>query len=288
MFLHKYIKVFTVKRLFFITTTGIMQREQPCNDQVLVDRVASELESIRYFDSNSNTCCSSSTSSCSSRSSHGSSNSGSSSSLGRSVKSGGHHNDIGVKFPNACLQLLQSIPGNQNCVDCGKCNPDWASITYGVLMCLQCSGIHRSYGVQISYVRSIQYDTWNHQQIVSLLEGGNTQLRTFFHRHQLLNNSSTETTSCRNQQQQYLYNQRYQTKAALFYKVNLKQHVSNVIQNGAYRGRDYNRKQASSRISRSSSSTHIHNHKDVAYRSKSPTTVLVVAHGIKTSATVHS
>lgn len=248
-----------------------MQRHQPRNDQVLVDQVALELESIRLIDhnGNNNTCCSSSASSCSS--SHSNSSGSSNTSVMKS------YNDVGVKFPNACLQLLQSIPGNQHCVDCGKSNPDWASITYGVLMCLQCSGIHRSYGVQVSYVRSIQYDTWNQQQIVALLEGGNTQLRTFFHRHQLLNNnninnSSTQTASNNNislQQQHDLYNQRYHTKAALFYKVNLKQHVSNVIENGTYRGREHNRQHA---IKCNSSQIP----KGVDYRSKSPTTVVVV------------
>lgn len=264
-----------------------MQRQQPCNDQVLVDRVASELESIRHFDvRNSSPCCISSISTCRSRSCQSSNISSSSSILARSLKSGSYHNDIGVKFPSACLQLLQSIPGNQNCVDCGKCNPDWASITYGVLMCLQCSGTHRSYGVQTSYVRSIQYDTWNHQQIVSLLEGGNTQLRSFFHRHQLLNNDTTPATLCNShslQQQQNLYNQRYHTKAALFYKVNLKQHVSNVIQNGTYRGREYNRRQAIT--CSNSSQKHMDNNKIVEYRSKSPTTVLVV-HDNKTNETL--
>jgi hypothetical protein len=263
-------------------TTQRQQQRQPCHDQTLVDRVASELESIRYVDinhCNSNPSCSSSTSSCRNR------NTGSNGIYPNSIKSSGHHNDIGVKFPTACLQLLQSIPGNQNCVDCGKCNPDWASITYGVLMCLQCSGVHRSYGVQISYIRSIQYDTWNHHQIVSLLEGGNTQLRTFFHRHQLLNNNNDALKASYNyhalQQQQHLYNQRYHTKAALYYKVHLKQHVSNVIQNGEYRGREYNRQHANSNSNSCCSSST----KGVEYRSKSPTSVVVV-HSNKTP--VHS
>lgn len=242
------------------------QQQQRINDPVLLNRVASELESIRDMDlqRNNNSCCSSSTSSCSS------SISSNSSSNFTSTKS---YNDIGVKFPDACLQLLQSLPGNQQCVDCGKRNPDWASITYGVLMCLQCSGIHRSYGVQVSYIRSIQYDTWNHQQIVSLLEGGNAQLRTFFHRHQLLDdsgiNNNTQAATCNKKllEQQHLFKQRYHTKAALFYNVHLKQHVAHVIQNGVYRGREYNRQQKGSSN---------HNHKIVEHnRAKSPTTVVV-------------
>lgn len=38
---------------------------------------------------------------------------------------------------------VKSLPGNLYCCDCGKNDPDWASITFGILFCLQCSGIHR-------------------------------------------------------------------------------------------------------------------------------------------------
>lgn len=36
--------------------------------------------------------------------------------------------------------------------------PDWTSINLGVLVCIQCSGIHRSLGVHISKVRSLTLD----------------------------------------------------------------------------------------------------------------------------------
>jgi Putative GTPase activating protein for Arf len=174
-------------------------------------------------------------------------------------------NDTGVRFPTACLQLLRSIPGNQYCVDCGAMNPDWASITYGTLLCLQCSGKHRSYGVQVSFVRSLEYDTWNHAQILSMLEGGNTQLRSFFHRHHLLNNCLQTNHAYLNKNgksSQQLYDQRYHTKAALFYKVNLANHVERVAMNGVYQGREYNRKRIPDVIGPQS------------FRSKSPTTVV--------------
>ncbi|XP_015671536.1 arf-GAP with coiled-coil, ANK repeat and PH domain-containing protein 3 [Protobothrops mucrosquamatus] len=41
------------------------------------------------------------------------------------------------------LQRVQSISGNDQCCDCGQADPRWASINLGILLCIECSGIHR-------------------------------------------------------------------------------------------------------------------------------------------------
>ncbi|KAL7163034.1 hypothetical protein ACSBR2_039185 [Camellia fascicularis] len=58
-----------------------------------------------------------------------------------------------------CVSLaLREIPGNDICVECGAPEPDWASLNLGILMCIECSGVHRNLGVHISKVRSITLD----------------------------------------------------------------------------------------------------------------------------------
>lgn len=39
-------------------------------------------------------------------------------------------------------------------------DPDWASLNLGVLICIECSGIHRNLGSHISRVRSLDLDEW--------------------------------------------------------------------------------------------------------------------------------
>ena len=63
----------------------------------------------------------------------------------------------------APLVALAQGAGNDVCADCGASgsSPDWVVMPYGVLVCIECSGIHRSLGVHISKVRSLSLDTWS-------------------------------------------------------------------------------------------------------------------------------
>lgn len=50
------------------------------------------------------------------------------------------------------IDVLRRVCGNDKCADCGASEPDWASLNLGVLVCIECSGVHRNLGVHISKV----------------------------------------------------------------------------------------------------------------------------------------
>uniref|UniRef100_A0A673K2D5 Arf-GAP with coiled-coil, ANK repeat and PH domain-containing protein n=1 Tax=Sinocyclocheilus rhinocerous TaxID=307959 RepID=A0A673K2D5_9TELE len=78
------------------------------------------------------------------------------------------------------LQRVQSLPGNEICCDCGQADPRWASINLGILLCIECSGIHRSLGVHCSKVRSLTLDTWEPELMKLMCEIGNTVINQIY------------------------------------------------------------------------------------------------------------
>ena len=68
-------------------------------------------------------------------------------------------------FSDPELSFILNISGNEVCADCNGKKPYWSSINNGVFICDRCMNNHRSYGLNVSVVRSIENDSWNDLQI---------------------------------------------------------------------------------------------------------------------------
>ncbi|XP_043919135.1 arf-GAP with coiled-coil, ANK repeat and PH domain-containing protein 3 isoform X2 [Protopterus annectens] len=78
------------------------------------------------------------------------------------------------------LPRIQGISGNDQCCDCGQSDPRWASINLGIILCIECSGIHRSLGVQCSKVRSLTLDSWEPELLKLMCELGNNTINQIY------------------------------------------------------------------------------------------------------------
>ena len=111
-------------------------------------------------------------------------------------------------------EILQD-PENLCCFDCGKTPAQWASINNSIFLCISCSGIHRGFGVQISFIKSITLDAWNENQIKMMRLGGNKNCRKLLEKYEIDKNKVNKTIL-------------YHSKIMNYYRIFLKNKVNNI------------------------------------------------------------
>ena len=80
---------------------------------------------------------------------------------------------------NLRFKILKKIKQNKKCCDCNAKFPQWGSASFGILVCMNCSGKHRSLGPNVSFVRSIAMDNWKEREMRTMEIGGNKRLKAY-------------------------------------------------------------------------------------------------------------
>lgn len=62
-------------------------------------------------------------------------------------------------------KIIAKIFQNNHCADCDNYEACWVSLNLCVILCLECSGIHRKMGPNVSKVRSLKLDNLNDEVI---------------------------------------------------------------------------------------------------------------------------
>lgn len=88
-----------------------------------------------------------------------------------------HDSNSYEENPARLLQVIRDADeGNNWCADCGSSSKvEWVSINLGIVLCIECSGIHRSLGTHISKIRSLTLDvhSFSNDIVEILLQIGN-------------------------------------------------------------------------------------------------------------------
>ncbi|XP_069827720.1 arf-GAP with SH3 domain, ANK repeat and PH domain-containing protein 3-like [Dendropsophus ebraccatus] len=89
-------------------------------------------------------------------------------------------NDNSNQLAKQIINEIRSLPGNQVCCDCGSPEPSWVSTNLGILICIECSGIHRDLGVRYSRVQSLTLDLLSTSELLIAVSIGNTKFNDVF------------------------------------------------------------------------------------------------------------
>lgn len=84
-------------------------------------------------------------------------------------------NDGLLELTQAILGHVHRLPGNDRCADCdSEKDVTWLSVNLGVIVCIECSGVHRTLGVGVSRIQSISLDRIPPSLLILSVSLGNT------------------------------------------------------------------------------------------------------------------
>mmetsp|Transcript_84435 Transcript_84435/g.217455 ORF Transcript_84435/g.217455 Transcript_84435/m.217455 type:complete len:322 (-) Transcript_84435:333-1298(-) len=106
------------------------------------------------------------------------------------------------------FRLQREDIANTTCCDSGSEDAQWASVSHGIYISIEASGLHRSLGVHISFVQSTCMDSWRPIHLKMMELGGNRCFDEFLREHGVPKDMPIR--------------EKYTTRAAKWYRENLR------------------------------------------------------------------
>lgn len=117
------------------------------------------------------------------------------------------------QYSDPAFDNLVLKEGNNICNDCLQLNPKWCSVNNGVFLCSLCARKHQNLNQKNSYVKSIEVDIWDKEEIFIIREGGNIRFNLTMEEYGIPLMSNPEY--------------KYQNNASRYYRNLLKKEVRN-------------------------------------------------------------
>eukprot|EP00929_Paragymnodinium_shiwhaense_P071415 TRINITY_DN36304_c1_g1_i2.p1 TRINITY_DN36304_c1_g1~~TRINITY_DN36304_c1_g1_i2.p1 ORF type:complete len:727 (+),score=186.89 TRINITY_DN36304_c1_g1_i2:63-2243(+) len=123
-------------------------------------------------------------------------------------------NSAGEEATEAALAFFtaEEAENRCECVDCGVRGAEWASVTYGAYLCMECAGRHRGLGVHLSFVRSLKMDRWTKGQVQRMQLATQEPLNAFLQSYDGLKGSLSPDAPAEQ------LRSKYTSKAVAFYR----------------------------------------------------------------------
>ena len=121
------------------------------------------------------------------------------------------------------MKKIEKLIDENICADCGNKKPNWLNINWLTMICIDCSSIHRSLGVQISKIRSFELDNISNEYLELLTIIKQKEINHILE-EKIIDNEKPKINSSREEKEKFIIN-KYKEKKYIINNYNNKNNI---------------------------------------------------------------